>query len=348
MVRVPLVHHELTTSRVLVMELLPGRPLSSAGAALDAVPASQRGQLAEDLLGAVLRQVLVTGVFHADLHPGNVLLDSDGPGLGLLDFGSVGRLDRGARTSVGLLMVAVDRQDAVAVSQALLDLLDGPTGLDHRAFERDAGQLVMRFGSVSGHAEALFQHLLRMVLRHGLTVPPPVAAAFRALAALEGTLRLLDPAVDLVGAARARGRDVVAERLTPAAIQAELLDQLAALVPMVQRLPRRLATVVDDLQQGSLTVTVRALQDPAERHFLTSLVQQLVVTVLSATAAVCGVILALAGRGPVLAGDLRLTTYLGLVWVLYGFVLGCRVVVLVFRSAWNQRAADPLTRQRTW
>ncbi len=140
-----------------------------------------------------------------------------------------------------MLLVAVDRQDALAASQAMTDLLDSPPGLDDRAFERDVGQLIMRFGAGTGQAATMFVHLLRLVLRHGLSVPPSVAAAFRSLGALEGTLRLLSPEVDLVTVARTRGREAVATRITPEGVRGELTDQLATLIPLLQRLPRRLS-----------------------------------------------------------------------------------------------------------
>ncbi|WP_018155617.1 ABC1 kinase family protein [Demetria terragena] len=335
-IQVPIVHEQISSRRVLVMDLMPGQPLSNARAVVSEIPAERRAELADGLLGTVLAQVLDTGVFHADLHAGNVLIDEQAR-LSLLDFGSVGRLDRGARTSLGLLMLAVDRQDAAAATGALTDLLDAPGALDDRALERDVGQLIMRFGHVRGQAAEMFVALLRLVLRHGLSVPPGVAAAFRSLGALEGTLRLLNPRIDLVGAAREQGRAVVADRVTPEGIKAELTDQLSGLLPMVQRLPRRLNSVVEDLHTGSLTVTVRTLQDPGERRFVTNLVQQLVITLLTATTALCGVLLALAQQGPVIGGTLRLTTYLGLVLLLFAFVLGCRAVVLIFRGSYETR-----------
>lgn len=342
-VRIPAVHEGLSTARVLVMERLPGVPLSHPGADLAAVPAETREALAEQLLGEVMRQVMVTGVFHADLHAGNVLVapGPDGWQLGLLDLGSVGRLDRGSRTSLGMLMVAIDRQDAVAASQALIDLLDAPTGLDDRALERDLGQLVMRFTTAPTQTSQLFVHLLRLVLRHGLSVPPAVAAAFRSLGALDGTLRLLHPELDLVAVAREHGREVVAGRLSPDGLRAELSDQLATLVPMAQRLPRRVSALVEDLHAGQFTMTVRTLQDPGERRFLTGLVQQVVLAILAATTAICGIVLTISDRGPSLAGELSLTVYLGLVLVLFAFVLGSRVLVLVFRSTWETSSARP-------
>lgn len=336
-IRVPDVADALSTSRILVMERMPGRPLSKSSAEIAALDPALRHDLADELLGTVLTQVLGSGVFHADLHAGNVLIDKQGA-LSLLDFGSVGRLDRGARTSLGLLMLAVDRQDAAAATQAVTDLLDAPATLDDRALERDLGTLIMRFGHARGQAAEMFIALLRLVLRHGLSVPPGVAAAFRSLGALEGTLRLLDPRIDLVGVAREQGRALVSGRLSPDGIKQELTDQLATLIPMAQRLPRRINSVVEDLHSGNLTVTVRTLQSPGERRFLTGLVQQLVVTMLAATTAICGILLALAQQGPMMAADLRLTTFLGLVLLLFAFVLGCRAVVLVFRSNYETGA----------
>lgn len=334
-IRVPAVHADLSSGRVLVMEQMPGRPLSRAREEVAGLGVEQRKALADALLNTVLGQVLGTGVFHADLHAGNVLLTIDGT-LSLLDFGAVGRLDRGARTTLGLLMLAVDRQDAAAATQAVTDLLDAPPTLDDRALERDLGGLIMRFGTAQGQAAEMFVALLRLVLRHGLSVPPGVAAAFRSLGALEGTLRTLDPRLDLVAAARSQGRALVSDRLSPEGVKAELVDQLATWVPMMQRLPRRISSVVEDLNNGTLTVTVRTLASTGERRFVTGLVQQVVMTLLAATSAICGVMLALYAGGPTMAGDLRLTTFLGLVALLFAFVLGCRAAVLIFRSDYHR------------
>ena len=91
-VAIPAVHRTLTTRRVLVMEEVVGRPLTDAGA-VDRSPVA-REELARRLLTSFLGQILQDGYYHADPHPGNILLDDEGT-LWLLDFGSVGRLDRG-------------------------------------------------------------------------------------------------------------------------------------------------------------------------------------------------------------------------------------------------------------
>lgn len=67
-------------------------PLSRAADQIDALTTTEREDLTRTILEVVLRQILVDGVFHADLHGGNILLTPDGS-FALLDFGSVGRLD---------------------------------------------------------------------------------------------------------------------------------------------------------------------------------------------------------------------------------------------------------------
>jgi ubiquinone biosynthesis protein len=330
-VRVPQVHPAWSTRRVLVMERLPGVPLSSAGPVIGGIDERRRHDLAAALLSAVLNQIVVGGVFHADLHAGNVLIDDEAR-LGLLDFGSVGRLDRTARQSIGLLLIAVDRQDPAAATMALLDLLDRGDTLDGRLLERDVGTLLMRFGggSAAGDSGQMLVGMLRLVVRHGLSVPPHVAAAFRALGSLEGTLQLLSPGIDLLALAREQGRDLLRPS-GPHGVRQQVEDQLLTLLPLATRLPRRLDKISEDLEAGRFTVTMRTLQHPRERDFLTGLAQQVIVAVLASATALGGILMVTSEAGPMMTSTLSLYTFLGFVLLLFGFVLGSRAVVLVFR-----------------
>src|SRR5690606_8694031 len=102
-VRAVHVYPELSSERVLVMEHVKGTPLSETPPELDH---SQRRDLARALLNEVLRQIFDDGLFHADPHSGNVLLESAHT-LVLLDFGSVGRLDQQSRHALLTALLAV-------------------------------------------------------------------------------------------------------------------------------------------------------------------------------------------------------------------------------------------------
>ena len=91
-VLIPGAHRRFSTRRILTMDRIDGVPLSRAADQIDALTTTEREDLTRTILEVVLRQILVDGVFHADLHGGNILLTPDGS-FALLDFGSVGRLD---------------------------------------------------------------------------------------------------------------------------------------------------------------------------------------------------------------------------------------------------------------
>lgn len=337
LVVIPRAHPEHSSRRVLTMELMDGVPLSRAGAEIAALRDDERRELAVALVDVVLHQVLVDGIFHADLHGGNVLLLADRR-LALLDFGAVGRMDRAARTSLVALLMTVDRQDGAAATRVLARLMDAPEDLDVRQLEREVSDLVMRVGGLP--VEELFGELFATSIRHGLRVPPAIAAAFRAIGALEGTLRLLTPGVDLVALARERAGTVAAATLSPQALIEEERSQLATALPAMQRLPEQVASVVQRLDRPNLGLRLPFATDTGSERFLNGLVQQVVLAVLAATSAACGTAMALNGGGPLLAPRLPVSTYAGLVLLLFAYVLGSRLVVLAFRGRADALASD--------
>lgn len=329
-VRVPEVYPELSGTTLLVMERLDGVPVGRAADVLAGLDDAVRADLASRLLTATLEQVLVAGTFHADLHPGNVLVSDDGR-LGLLDMGSVGRLGEPERLALAAVLLAVDADDAVAATDALLELLDAPADLDVRRLERAVGQVIVRFRG-AGASGAMFTALFRLVTDAGLAVPSQVAAAFRTFTSLEGTLRLIDPAFDLVAGARATAQPLVRRVVTPEGLRERATSLFLGLAPELERLPRRLAKITSDVEAGRLTVNVRSFAHPDDRAFVTGLVQQVVSTVIAAAAVVAAVVLVSADSGPELVEGLRLFAVLGAALGFVGTVLAVRVLVFAFRG----------------
>ncbi|MGM7423696.1 ABC1 kinase family protein [Cellulosimicrobium sp. CpK407] len=329
-VRVPEVYPELSGTTLLVMERLDGAPVGRAADVLAGLDDAVRSDLASRLLTATLEQVLVAGTFHADLHPGNVLVTDDGR-LGLLDMGSVGRLGEPERLALAAVLLAVDADDAVAATDALLELLDAPADLDVRRLERAVGQVIVRFRG-AGASGAMFTALFRLVTDAGLAVPSQVAAAFRTFTSLEGTLRLIDPGFDLVAGARATAQPLVRRVVTPEGLRERATSLFLGLAPELERLPRRLAKITSDVEAGRLTVNVRSFAHPDDRAFVTGLVQQVVSTVIAAAAVVAAVVLVSADSGPELVEGLRLFAVLGAALGFVGTVLAVRVLVFAFRG----------------
>jgi ubiquinone biosynthesis protein len=327
----PDVHEQLCTERVLVIEWLDGVNLRAAGQLIDD-RGLDRTELTRALLRSMVYQIIEGGVFHADPHPGNVLLLTDGR-LALLDFGSVGRLDAQQRAALQNLLIAVGRGDPAALRDALLELVTRPDDVDDQQLERALGQFMARHlaGGTAAAAD-MFTDLFRLAARFELEIPPEVATVLRALGTLEGTLTLLTPAVDIVAEARAYAASQVAAKLAPAAMQKTVTDELIALVPVLRRLPRRFDRVTSAIEQGRLSLNVRLFADERDRRVVTGLTNQFLLTVLGAA---CGIIAALligAPGGPKVAPTVSLYQVIGYNLLIVAAILVLRVLFTIFRS----------------
>src|SRR5215471_19270361 len=130
----PALHERLSTEYVLIIEWMDGVSLRAAGPLIES-RGLDRTELARVLLHSMVYQITEGGVFHADPHPGNILLLTDGH-LALLDWGSVGRLDAQQRFALQALLLALGRGDPAALRDALLELVSRPDEVDELALEQ--------------------------------------------------------------------------------------------------------------------------------------------------------------------------------------------------------------------
>jgi ubiquinone biosynthesis protein len=332
---VPRLYPERSTRRVLTMERLDGIGLGNAGEAI-----ADRGldpvRLGRALFECLLGQVAIDGVFHADPHPGNFLLLTDGR-IGMLDLGSVGRLDPATREALQRFLLAVDHGDPVSATDALLEIVYRPDVIDERALERSVGQFMTRHlaaGVTLG--PAMFNDLFKIITSHELGVPPEVAAVFRALATIEGTISRISPSFDLVAASRQFASEHVTDRLAPDALRRTATEELATLLPMLRRLPRRIDRIAAAAESGRLGVNVRLFADERDRRHFTGLLHQALLAVLGATAGIMAVLLLGTPGGPKVTDSMTLFQLFGYNLLVICAVLVLRVLVLIFRLPGNR------------
>ena len=327
-IAIPVPYQPLCTGLVLVMERFDGRPL----AAIDVgMPADARAALARSLLDCLLREVMLEGTFHADPHPGNVLLLADGR-LGLLDFGSVGRIDQGLRSALQRLLLALDRGDPAGLADALLEVVERPEELDELRLERMLGRFLARHVAAGITPDVtMFTDLFRIVSDHGLAVPPEIAAVFRALATMEGTLTQLAPGFDIVAEARRFAGQQLAAQFRPDTLRTTAADELVTLLPLLRRLPRRIDRIGGALEAGRLSINVRLLADEGDRRIITGLVYLVLTTFLAAASGIMAVLMLGLRGGPTITSRVSLFQFLGYCLLVISAILALRVLALVFR-----------------
>jgi hypothetical protein len=189
-IEVPMVYPTLSTDRVLVMEQVMGRSVGDQQA-LEESPVPRK-DLARRVLTSFLGQILDDGMYHADPHPGNLLIDSDGE-IWLIDLGSVGRLDSKALESLRDIAIGVTTNDTYVIARATRDMAGGDTLIDIRALEADLSIQLADLGGIEGIDPAMITGVLEVMQRFGLRPPPSMTLLGRALVTLEGTLGILQP-----------------------------------------------------------------------------------------------------------------------------------------------------------
>jgi predicted unusual protein kinase regulating ubiquinone biosynthesis (AarF/ABC1/UbiB family) len=254
---------DYSTSRVLTMEFIGGRKLTSLGplAQLEV----EGNALADQLIGAYLKQILVDGFFHADPHPGNVFLTETGD-IGLIDLGMVGRVPAEMQEQLLKLLLAAGEGRGAETARVLRDLAErvDDDALDEVAFRRVVGDLVTEHqgvGLAEIRAGAVVVDLCRVAVDNGLRPPPELTMLGRALIALDEVTRSLDPAYDPNAAIRRQAADILRRRLAGGASQGNLFSTVLEAKEFVERLPGRVNKVMDALAEGELKLNVRGIDE---------------------------------------------------------------------------------------
>ncbi len=177
----------------------------------------------------------------------------------------------------------------------------------------------------------MFTDLFRLVSGYGLAIPPEVAGVFRSLATLEGTLTELAPGFDIVAEARRFATAQLTSQLHPGSLYQTATDELAALLPVLRRLPRRVDHITGALEQGRLSVNVRLFADERDRRVVTTLLHQMLLAFLGASTGITGVLLLGNTSGPNLTNTVSLLAALGYTLLVISFVLILRILFIIFR-----------------
>jgi len=283
----PTPHEELSGRRVLVMEFLEGDTLSALRA-----ERSDRDldEPMRAILRAFLRQVVFDGIYHADLHPGNVILLPDGRPA-LIDFGSVGRLDPGLRDVVQDLLAAYLQDDTSRIADAVLRMAPVRDPQDEPDFRRDIARFVAdELGPGARIGVETVDDAVEVFGRYRLTAPPDFVAAARALAIFEGTLRTLAPSFDLLEESRGLAREQIRDQLRPGKLRDVAVRELFGAVSAARRLPRRVDRIGEAIETGKLSVNIRLFADRRDRRTLNGVVRRVLLVLLGAGAGILAIV----------------------------------------------------------
>jgi predicted unusual protein kinase regulating ubiquinone biosynthesis (AarF/ABC1/UbiB family) len=272
-IRIPGVIWELSTRRVLCLDYLPGIKINDREAIVEA--GIDPSDVAEIGAASYLKQLVRFGFFHADPHPGNLAVASDGA-LIYYDFGMMGVLSDGLRRRLGSMVRAAAARDSAALVAELqaagligTEIDVGPVRRLVRVMLQDA--LTPPFSS--NVIDKLSGDLYDLVYGQPFRLPVELIFVMRALSTFEGVGRSLDPAFSLVSIAKPYLLPLMTSSGSGTNdLFNELGRQVGALSSKAVGIPRRLDESLERLEQGDLQLQVRLGE--SDRQFRRMIVAQ--------------------------------------------------------------------------
>ncbi len=254
---VPRVYWQWTTQRVLVMERLDGIKVSDL-AALDAA-GIDRHEVARNAVRLMLREIFEFGFFHADPHPGNVLVLTDGS-TGLIDFGMVGRLTPKLQDSVLKMILAISRLDAEGLTDQLYNLGSARVKTKRAPLQRDLAHYLERY--TTGAIRELVtvdagRDILGIAFKHHLQLPSELIMLIRVLTMSEGMGAMLDPDFRLFDFATPYLEKFWTQRRSPYALASKLGQSALDATELTLDLPRRAALLLEKAERGEMDMHIK-------------------------------------------------------------------------------------------
>ncbi|MCC6512237.1 MAG: AarF/ABC1/UbiB kinase family protein [Pirellulaceae bacterium] len=254
---------ELSSRRVLTMERFEGISLSEKSklveSGLDLDSLARRGA------NLFVRMIFRDGFYHADPHPGNLMvlrdrLPADGRNLtelAILDCGMVGRIDDTLREDLELGLIAAVRHDAVKITEAVARIGNVPSDYDRPAMKVAIQDLLDDYSTQSlkdFDLSGCLNAVVRIIQDNKIYLPAKVAMLIKVLIMLEGTAQQLCPHFSVAELIEPYGRKALRNRFAAKRLLGRLKANIEDWEHFLTILPRDTADILRNLKQGKFDV----------------------------------------------------------------------------------------------
>ena len=274
-IRFPTPHPDCCSRRVLTMDRLNGIGLTKREALVEA--GYDLTDLARRGADMFLQMVFRDGFYHADPHPGNLMV-LPGEVIGVLDCGMVGRVDDELRDQIEDLLLGMMDNDADRVTDAVLEAGELPANFDRAQLKSDIIEFVDEFGNqpldqfdLSGALNGITD----IVRNHHISLPSRASMLIKMMVMLEGTSKQLSPNFSIAELLAPYKAEAIKRRLSPQRMLRKLQRAQRDWSRLVETLPGDVSDIVNRIRKGTFNVHL-------EHQRLEPIVNRLVLGILSA------------------------------------------------------------------
>jgi len=258
---IPRPYGDYSSRRVLTMEYVEGTKITALNPVV--LVDVDRTRLADELFRGYLKQVLLDGLFHADPHPGNVLLTTD-QRLALVDLGMVGRLTGDVRDRLLRFLLAASEGQGQRAAESVVSLARPSENARPDDFRREIAELVQRYaGSTVADLQMgrVLLEISRLSAASGMTLPPELSTVGKTLLHLDSVGRTLAPEFDPNASIRSYSAELMSRRMRQEARPGNVFATLLEAKEFVGKLPERAGRILDLAAENGLRVKVDAIDE---------------------------------------------------------------------------------------
>ncbi|MFC5542493.1 MAG: AarF/UbiB family protein [Bacilli bacterium] len=287
-VKIPRVYEQYSNENILVMEYVKGVSIAE----LDKIEDQyyiDRSELARKLICSYLEQALVSGIFHADPHPGNIAVNPETGELILMDFGAVCRLSGQQLEGLKLFFIGIQQSDPSILYDAISLLIKNKDEIDRQELEQAIGQILLKISFVNKvPTDETIYSIFTVIREAGLQFYSQVSLALRVIVTLDGTLNMIDSNINIFEEAREFTNDYMKASIRkpfkePVETMEKLQEELALLIPNLRKIPRRFDQLVRKIEDGKVTLHHDIFSDKTNAKFVTQLFSKFVLLMVGIT-----------------------------------------------------------------
>ncbi len=246
--KIPKVYWDYTTEKVLTMEYVKGKKLSGL---LRSKKLFNRKLIAKNIVESILKQVFEHGVFHADPHPGNIIV-LPSYRIAWLDFGIVGYFSEEMREKVTELFISIIRKDLDSMAHSLLDLGLVEGEVDNEIFKADIQKTMGKFYDVSLNEIKLgemFHEILNLSKKHKIKLPKDLILLGKTVVTTEGVAAELDSSFNLVGIARPFVENLIRRKTSPRYVFSRIMKSASEFRGFISDVPKQANDLISRLRK---------------------------------------------------------------------------------------------------
>jgi len=325
----PKVFQQFTTERVLALEFVKGIKIDRINKLKE--KGHDTSVLARRLLKSYFKQIFEYGFFHADPHPGNLLVMPNSH-ICFLDFGMMGSMMPKDVEIFGQLFISISRRDVRKIIRSIQQLSTEKPVINMRDLEYDISEFVEKYYVRDIHQNEMSTVMLELkdiIVEHGLKVPTHFFLFARSLVTIEGVVEKLDPELEQFEMAKPFLAESIKRRYDPVAMGRSMLNSLVEINKYMEEFPQDLRNAIRKIESGKIKVDLSHKGIDPIVHTVQRVTKQLVSAFITAALIIGSTIVIINGVEPLWKG----ISAIGIVGLVIAAVLGAGML-------WNISKGD--------